>query len=447
MEASAPVPTGPVEAKALSWNSFLSTYLPALTLALGVGIALPAIPTLAKSFGVSFGLATGVTTSFLVGNVVGTLPSGWLVDRIGRRPVMMIGPVLTAAMAFLVATAHTFPELLIYRFFDGCAAQMWLIGRLAAISHGAAASQRGKQVSWMFGMNNSGKLAGPVVGGLIAATWGLRAPFWAYGFLALLALIPTFFFLTDTPRAERKGGQKAKVPSLSLRSLILPRLVYFAVALFAGFTRGPIQADLLHLYAAFAYRLGPKQIGLLATGASCISLPIGFVAGWVMDRYGRKRTMVPGFTGVAIAMSALALSAVLHLSLVFYVPLFLLGVAVQSLTGGSIQTVGADVAPPEARGRFLGIWRFFGQGGVACSPILFAFFASSLGYAASFLYIALSASVVASLLIWYVPETGETKEHPDATLPVPSGGQRPTADLANHSVKRWLGAARLNRPS
>ena len=391
---------------AVSWDAFLSTYLPALVLALGTGIALPAVPTLAKSFGVSFGLASGVVTSFLVGNLAGSIPSGWLIDRFGRRSVMIAGPLLTSAIAFLVALVHSFPELLVLRFFDGCAAQMWLMGRLAAISH-APPAQRGRQVSWMFGMNNTGKLAGPMLGGFIASAWGPRAPFMAYAVLALLALLPTIMLAEDTPRGDPRGSVKNRVESrsLSLRQIIMPRLVYFGVALFAGLTRGPVQADLLHLYAAFAYHLGPRQIGYLATGAAVVSLPIGFIAGWMMDRFGRKRTMVPGFAGVTIAMAALAVSAFAHLSLAWYTVLFILGVALQALTGGSIQTVGADVAPPEARGRFLGLWRFTGQAGATLSPIVFAVLADQLNYGSAFLFVALSATAVAFLLVRYVPET------------------------------------------
>jgi MFS family permease len=378
-------------------------------LALGTGIALPAVPTLAKSFGVSFGAASGVVTSFLIGNLLGTLPAGWLIDRFGRRVVMIGGPLLTSLGAFLVALAHSFPELLVLRFLDGIAAQLWLMGRLAAISHGTAAGQRGREVSWMFGMNNTGKLAGPVLGGFIAAAWGPRATFLAYGVLALLALVPTSALAEDTPhhsRAQRRAMKaRAGVRRPTIREIVRPRLVYFAVALFAGLTRGPLSADLLHLYAAFAYHLGPRQIGYLATGAAALSLPIGFVAGWMMDRFGRKRTMVPGFTGVMIAMAALAVSAYAMLPLAWYVALFLFVVLTQSLTGGSIQTVGADVAPPEARGMFLGLWRFTGQGGQSLSPIVFALLADQVDYGSAFLFTAASAAVVAFLLVRYVPET------------------------------------------
>jgi len=395
---------------AVSWDAFLSTYLPALVLAIGTGIALPAIPALAKTYAISFGVASGIVTAFVLGNVVGTIPSGWLIDRFGNRVVLIAAPLITSATSFAIFFSDNFTELLILRFVTGCAAQMWQMARLAAISYGAAPSQRGRLVSWMFGMDSTGRLTGPIVGGFIAAAWGPRAPFLVFAAMALIALVPTSTFAKGTPRqGDIDRGRKA-ARTMSLRDVIMPRLVYFGVALFAGLTRGPLNADLLHLYAAFAYRLGPQQIGYLATAASCLSLPIGFTGGWIMDRFGRKRTMVPGFTGVTIAMALLAVSAYAHLSLAWYVGLFLLGVATQALTGGSVQTVGADVAPAAARGTFLGIWRFTGQGGVALGPIIFALVADTVDYGTAFLFTSSCAAVVAYLLIRYVPETRTARD-------------------------------------
>ncbi len=405
-------PTNPAKAqRALSWSSVLDTYLPALVFALGTGIALPAIPTLARSFNVSFGLASGVLTAFLLGGVFGTLPTGWLIDRFGRRRIMLVGPLLTAAMAFLVMTSTNFPELLVFRFIDGWSAQMWLLGRVTGISARAGSDQRGRMVSWMFGMDTVGRLSGPIAGGFIAAAWGLRAPFGAYALLALLALIPVYFFIDDVddkPAANERGKQQLE-PRPSVRDLIRPRLIFFIVAFFAALARGPIFADLFHLYAAFAYNLGPKAIGILASSASSVSLPISFAAGWGMDRFGRKRTMIPGFTGVTIGMLLLALTALVHAPLPWYVAAFLFGVISQSLTAGCIQTIGADVAPPAGRGMFLGIWNFTNQAGIAISPILFAFFADASGYPSAFLMVGVAAFIVAALLIVYVPETGKRR--------------------------------------
>jgi len=376
-------------------------------LALGTGIALPAIPVLARSFGVSFGLASGVITAFLFGGTVGTVPTGWLIDRVGRRKVMLAGPLLTSAVALLVMTAHSFPELLLYRFLDGFAAQMWLMGRLAAITDRARADQRGRQVTWMYGMDNAGKLSGPVVGGFVAAAWGVRSPFAAYALLALLALIPTFRYVEDsTPRKRAVAGEEPR-ERLSIAQLVLPRLAMFGVAFFAAVARGPIFADLLHLYAAFAYNLDAKGVGILATSANLLALPIGFAAGFMLDHIGRKRTMVPGFAGVTVTMLLLAVTAVLGLSLRWYVVVFLAGVAFQSLTGGSIQTIATDVAPANARGMFLGLWRFTSQAGIVVGPVVFAFLADRAGYASAFVFIAAVALVVTVLLITRVPETGK----------------------------------------
>jgi MFS family permease len=400
-------PTGLPE-KAVSWDAFISTYLPALVLALGIGIALPAIPSLAKSFNVGFGVASYVVTAFLLGNLAGTIPTGWLIDRFGRRKVMLAGPLLTSVMAFAVVFAHSFWLLILLRFGDGFAAQMWLLGRLAGISYGAAANQRGRQVTWMFGMDSTGRLAGPLVGGLIATVFGLRAPFAAYGVLALIALIPGFLFIQEVPNRRQRAAEVGGAPTrkLSLREIVLPRLVYFGVALFAAMARGPMSADLMNLYAAFRYHLSPAAIGFMASGASSISLPLTFLSGWGMDHWGRKKLMVPGFFGLGIVTVGMAVSAILFWPFTAYLALFLLAVTSLGFTSGSIQTVGADVAPPEARGMFLGLWRFAGQAGTAGSPMLFAFLADRTGYGSSFIMVSMAAAIVGYLMLFRVPESG-----------------------------------------
>lgn len=380
-----------------------------MLLAFGTGIALPAIPVIAKSFEVSFGQASFVLTAHVLGGMVGTLPTGWLIDRVGRRPVLIAGPLVTSVMALMVMVAQSFPELLFYRFMAGWAGQMWLLARLARISDEARPDQRGRQVSWMYGMDSVGRLSGPLVGGFIAAAWGPRSPFAAYAVLALLALIPTIKLASEIQTRRTSTGVRAPTPRpMNIPEIVLPRLPYFGVSFFAAVARGPVFAGMLFLYAAFAYNLEAASIGVLATTASVMGLPIGFTAGWLMDRFGRKVTMVPGFMSVTLGMLLIGVTAFLQLPLPFYVGAFLFAVASQSLTGGSIQTVGADVAPPGAQGMFLGLWRFAAQVGSALSPLAFAFLADHAGYGFAFVFVAGAAFVTAMLLITRVPETSRS---------------------------------------
>jgi MFS family permease len=131
----------------LSRQNALTLYIPSLTLALGQGIAVPALPLFAASFGVSFGVASTVLVAFAVGSLVAGLPMGFLVDRVGRNRVMIAGPVLIAATSFLAAIAQSFPELLVYRFLAGFGQQMWNISRVTTVAETASDSQRGRQMS------------------------------------------------------------------------------------------------------------------------------------------------------------------------------------------------------------------------------------------------------------------------------------------------------------
>src|SRR5947207_4298456 len=98
--------------RAISKETILSLYLPSIMLSLGMGIAAPVIPAYAKTFGVGFGAASLILIVEPWGGVVSTFPTGYLIDRLGRRPVLLMGPFLTALSAFMTAFAWSFPVLL-----------------------------------------------------------------------------------------------------------------------------------------------------------------------------------------------------------------------------------------------------------------------------------------------------------------------------------------------
>src|SRR5687768_2099766 len=110
----------------LSKQQFLSLYLPAILLALGQSMVAPVIPTFAKSFNVSLAEASLV---FVVGQFATlfiTLPAGYLMDKVGRRPLLIAGPVLTAFSSFLTPFSATFWQLLLFRGINGAAGQLWM---------------------------------------------------------------------------------------------------------------------------------------------------------------------------------------------------------------------------------------------------------------------------------------------------------------------------------
>jgi MFS family permease len=170
-------------------------------------------------------------------------------------------------------------------------------------------------------------------------------------------------------------------------------------------TRGVLWGGTLLLYATFAYDVGARGLGGLATMSTVVGIPITLSCGYLMDRFGRKTTMVPGFVSLALGLFFLAANAHWHWGLAIFVGAFLWMHASQAVTAGSMQVLGSDMAPAHTRGRFFGFWRLIGDIGGLVSPALFGFVAEHIGYTVSFAMIGLCSLATAVLLAFSVKET------------------------------------------
>jgi MFS family permease len=387
----------------------LSTlYFPAFVFALGYSIATPAIPVLAKSFDTGFGVASLIIVVHALGGLVAAVPTGYLVDRAGRRPILFAGPILMAASSWLTALAHSFPELLAYRFIGGAAMEMWRQARLAIIADVGKRRQRGRQMSGMVGIEGAGRLLGPALGGFLAV-WSIRTPFVVHGALAMLAIVPSFFLVRESAPRTTTSDRNAE-NSLDTRSLLAlmvdPQYRGFLCAqFFASMTRGVLWGGTLLLYATFAYDVGPKGLGGLATTSTIVGIPITLSCGYLMDRFGRKTTMVPGFVFISFGLWFLASNAAWHWGLAFFITGFLWIHCGQAVTSGSMQVLGSDLAPSSARGRFFGFWRLIGEIGGLISPALFGLIADQIAYSAAFAFFGFCSLTTAALLAFSVKET------------------------------------------
>ena len=385
-------------------QNFLSIYIPAMTLAVGTGLVIPALPVYAKSFGVSFEVASLVIIVQQLGSTLSSLPIGLLMDRIGRRKVVLTGPFLLAISSLLSATAHSFPELLVYQFIAGVGHQMWLLGRLTMIADTGADRERGRQFTTMSAMEHAGRLFSPAAGGFLAGLWDIRAPFIAYAALALIAIIPSFKLVRETaPQLGREAGpgraQADGTPDAGLAALFTFEVIIFFVAQFlASLTRGPIFSGQLNLYSAYAYDLPPQTIGVLATIVAAVWIPITLCSGYIMDHFGRKATLVPGFSLLALALAFISVTAYMHLSFEMFVLAYLCVYMSNAITGGNMQTLGSDIAPKNARGRFYGVWNTLGSVGSPVSTSIFALLSASMGYWVAFGFLGTMACGAALIL-------------------------------------------------
>jgi MFS family permease len=382
-----------------SSSTFLSLYLPAYILAVGVSIVLPALPLYAKSFEVNFGMASLVVIVNQIGGTASTIPTGYLIDRFGAKRLILAGPVTMAVAALLMANAHSFPELLAYRFVEGWGLQVWQLARMDTIIE-RGGSRRGSQITGMFALDAAGRLTGPAIGGFVAGAWGLRAPFLLYAVMALLAILPSLWLLPHARAGHAAGldaGRGWGTRTALQHLMTAPILVLLAAQLLAFMTRGALFGGTLDLYAVYAYQVGPQTLGFLALAGGLLSFPLTFFSGRVMDRFGRGVTIVPGFCLLAVSLVVMATSAFGRWPFSSYVGAFLFARLAGGTVSGSMAVLGSDMAPQQARGVFLGVSTFVRQTGGFLSPAIFALVSGASGYGPGFAVLSALSLATAAL--------------------------------------------------
>src|SRR5438552_9276250 len=85
----------------------------------------PAVPVLAKSFGVSAGTAAQTITALAIGRFAGLPASGGVLDRLGTRSALIAGPALGCAAGGLAATMPLFGSILAVVLLMGVAESFW----------------------------------------------------------------------------------------------------------------------------------------------------------------------------------------------------------------------------------------------------------------------------------------------------------------------------------
>lgn len=396
----------------------LTLIMPAMLIGMGRGFTIPVLPGIAMDYGVGAAGAGLLVLMPMVGAVVATLPTGYLIDRIGRRKILIAGPTLASFAAFMIFfTAGSYIEFLVYMSVGGIAQQMWQMSRLAAIADSGPQGQRGRQITSMAGVQRFGTLVGPLAGGVVGEVFGLRVPFAMFGFAALLATVPTYALIKETapPVLARLRGETTKTDTSWATLLTRPVLILFIAQFFANIGRGGVvgQGGPYFIFAAYAFGIGPAILGYISFGTGLFGIPITLLAGQIMDRFGRKRTIVPASAMLGIGLLAMSVTAGLQLNFAIFVGAFVFINLAISLMAGSMQTLGSDVAPAEARGKFFGVIRLVAEAGSMSNPATFSlstlWIAGAAGFATAFGIMGISAIFTAALVGFLVRETLRTK--------------------------------------
>ncbi len=384
----------------------LAFYLPALMVTLGQGLLVPILPLYVADFGISYLLIGLVLAGEGIGTLIADVPTGMIQRRFGDKQVMMMGMLIKAVSIGLLFFASSIWVVLLLRLITGFGRSMYTVSAHVYITNHVDLGQRGKAISMYGGTFRLGGFIGPALGGLLAGMVGMRATFLAIALVTAIGFVLVAAFTHGKKNTRHKSADDGH--GLHIAAVLQQHKRILASAGTAQVFGQMIRAGrtvIIPLFAADALGLAVDQIGLIISLSVAVDFSLFMVAGWLMDRYGRKFAIVPCFGIQALGMALVPFAASFG-GLLFAATLIGIG---NGLGSGSMMTLGSDLSPAGSRGEFLGVWRLIGDLGHTGAPLVVGVVADVLLLSSAIWVIAGSGLLAASIFTFLVPETLQRK--------------------------------------
>ena len=238
---------------------------------LSLNMFLPSLGVMAQEFDVGYDAMALTISIYLLFTAVIQIISGPIADRVGRRPVVMIGLSIFILASIGCAQAESYQTFFIWRMLQGVIATASVLSR--AVVGDLFAPKKSASILGYIAMGMSiAPILGPAIGGLMSEKFGWRVNFIIYCFFGLILLGLVFRKLPET-RPNQNHSTKLLFNSyitLSLSSIFwtYSLIMAFGIAGFFVFVTG------IPIVASTVFGKSEATIGVMIGSITC-----GFMAG------------------------------------------------------------------------------------------------------------------------------------------------------------------------
>lgn len=351
---------------------------------LALGITIAAVPRyLHGELGASR-FETGLaTTIYFVAALVARPFIGMAVDRVGRRPFILVPPFVLAVLNLGFVWAHSVPAVAVLRLAGGGFAALFFTSVALSVTDVAPPAGRARALGRQSVMTYSGFAVGPVIADRLIR-WG-----WTPTWLAPVGLYVLTGVLAIGIRETHERSLSTPPPRFGFDWRVFRPGVAVAAA---NFTFAAIVAFL----PEYAERIGIGSPGALFACYALSVLTVRALTGSLADRMGPARYTLPAMSIGCLGLVVLATSGSAWQSFV--------GVA---LVGGGVgstfpaATAAALARAGSERGKAMGTTLALGDIGQASSGPLVGWLSQSLGfrwvYGIPALFVAAAVATMATL--------------------------------------------------
>ena len=326
--------------------------------------------------------------------------TGYLTDRLGRKPLIMLAPAIRGATNFGQFFADDYMTFLVLELIGQVGVAMWATGSNVLLSDVTTASNRGQVLALRQMSMRLGFVIGPLLGGVLAAFYGLQAVFLLNGITKVIIVLTVLFMVKETrpePVEQALAGRRGR-GTFSLRPFRDRAFVALAIgAAGAAVAQAGVMQTLIPSHARLSLDADATAVGFLISAGALAAFLTAFPAGVLMDRFGRKVMLVPALALLGVASFLMGVADVYAL--------LVLVVVVQGVGGAASMTgthaYAMDLAPADSRGSFLGLVTAAQSvgaiGGPALAGALYHFVSPLAAFVAIGVILMVSAALMAAL--------------------------------------------------
>jgi len=305
LEATKQVPQATQPAASARLILFITVFIDLL----GFGIVIPLLPMFASKLGISFVGIGAIMAVYSLAQFIFAPILGRISDRIGRRPVIMLG-LLGSSLGYLIyGFTGSFLGLFLSRAVHGmCAATISTAQAYIADTTDESSRARGMgMIGAAFGL---GFVIGPAIGGLLGRN-DLHVPGFFAAALTFANLIFAAMRLPESHPPEPGARIDAAVIVAPIRDL--PRQLFthhlsrlFSIAFLTTFALAAFETTFAIMIPR-VYGYGPTGIGVLLAFAGLMqALAQGYLIGKIVKRTGEVKLLSMGIIIFAIGLAPLA---------------------------------------------------------------------------------------------------------------------------------------------
>jgi DHA1 family multidrug resistance protein-like MFS transporter len=351
----------------LNNHPLLLICLSQLCVSIGRNLVNPILPLYVSSFNVSYTVVGLVMSSFGMSRIFVEIPGGALTDRMGRKPIILLGYLLSITSHLIAGFAQTPLELAVSRMLMGTGSALMLTAGTVYVTERATKDARTRDLARFQSTLSIAGIVGPTLGGLISDTLGTRSIFFVAAVVSIIGVLLVLMIRSaeDISRPE----EEASPSTISIIDIMKDRrmIVLSASCFMMFFLFSSIRGTMIPVYGTDVLKLSAVEIGLVFSLTSATTVVgLVFLTHRLEGHLGRAQVLVLALCVNSITVVLISFASNMMTLSAFVIPL---GLGL-SMLQPTIFAMISDYAEPGNRGLTMGISRTVAAFGIVIGPTM-----------------------------------------------------------------------------